>query len=82
MVEEKFIQEQSERILTYFKAKKRLVGMIDMPKLSDIKIIIKELCEIAEVEDNASDAFIQVFKGEDGLVVRPVVIIRRKKEDE
>lgn len=82
VIEENFIQKQSERLLTYFKAKSRLGGMIDMPKLEDIKIIVKELCEIAEIEGNASDVFIQVFDTDEGLVVRPVVKIRRKKEDE
>lgn len=82
MVEKEFIKEQSERILTYFKAKGRLNGNIDMPKLTDITVIIKELCEIAEIEGNASDAFIQVFTTNEGLVVRPVVRIRKDKEED
>lgn len=81
-MKEEFINEQSENLLKYFKARCRLQGMIDMPKLADIKIILKELGDIAEIEGNASDAMIQVIKTEEGIIVRPIVSIRREKENE
>lgn len=58
--------------------------VIKYPSVDKIKVLVRELCEIAEIEGNASDAYIQVFRDSDEeLVVRPVVIIKRqKKEDE
>ena len=59
------------------------MGSPHYPSVDKLKVIVKELCEITEIEGNASDAFIQVFKDESGdLVVRPSVIIRRKKSEE
>jgi hypothetical protein len=83
MVEQEFIDEQSERLFKYFQAKNLLLGILNYPSVDKIKVIVRELCEIAEVEGNARDAFIQVFINQNGnLVVRPVVKIQRKKSEE
>lgn len=81
MVSDEFVQKQSERLFTYFQAKNLTIGLVHYPSVDKIKVLVKELCEIAEVEGNASDAYIQVFRNDDDLVVRPVVIIKRQKEE-
>jgi hypothetical protein len=84
MVSKEFIDEQSDRLYEYFMAKNTLLGYPHWPSVEKIKIIVKELCEIAEVEGNAMDAGIQVFVSPEteGLVVRPKVIIKKKKNSE
>ena len=83
MVSDEFIQEQSERLFTYFQAKNLTIGIVHYPSVDKLKVLVKELCEIAEVEGNASDAYIQVFRDDMGdLVVRPVVRIRKQKEED
>lgn len=84
MVTKEFIQEQAERLFDYFQAKNLTLGMTHYPSLSKLKVLIKELCDIAEEEGSASDVYISVHLDDDNeLVVRPLVKIRSKKgEDE
>ncbi len=82
MVDEEFIEHEAERLYQYFKARSLIFGSSNFPNIDSLKIIIKELCEIAEMEGNASDAFIQVFVNQNGnLVVRPIVKIQKKNID-
>lgn len=84
MVEDEFVKHESEKIRAYYLAKASLTGFSNVPSLDKFETVVRTLCEIAEVEGNASDAGIQVFINPNTLAleVRPKVFIQKKKDED